>query len=108
VVSVEAEVLHTIRFFGPVKISEVCALTNLPRREVEAAVESLRIRGEPIIGGKAGLRLTEDPDELLRYVQARRRRMFSEWRGTRALRRTAKRMREVEDERIGLTLWGAA
>lgn len=97
-------VLHAIRFYGPLTINEVCTMTKLSRRDVEAAVESLRLAGEPIVGGNDGLHLTEDPVELENYVEARRRRMASIYLGSRALRRTARRLRE----RVDLTLFGAA
>jgi hypothetical protein len=82
----------------------LCSHLHASRRDVEAAVESLRLAGHPIIGGADGLRLTEDPDELEKYVEARRRRMASIYLGSRALRKTLRRLRERSD----LTLWGAA
>lgn len=76
------------------------------RRDVEEAVESLRLAGEPIVGGNDGLRLTENPDELERYLNGRRRRMASIYLGSRSLRATLRHMREVQDEEAGLTLFG--
>lgn len=102
-----AAVLHKIRFLGPLTIAEIATFCAVSRRDVEAAVEELRLSGEPIVAGNDGLHLTENPDELETYVQARRRRIASIYLGNRSLRRTARRMREVEDERIGLTLWAS-
>jgi hypothetical protein len=97
-------VLHAIRFYGPLTIEEVRSFVRVSRREVEAAVEELRLRGEPIVGGNDGLHVTEDPVELEAYVDARRRRIASIYLGCRSLRRTARRMRERAD----LTLWDVA
>lgn len=99
----EHEVRHWLHM-APATIADLALMIGCSRREVEEAVEALRLGGEPIVGGNDGLRLTEDPDELARYVEARRRRAVSIYLGTRALRRTAARMREVRDERDGLTL----
>jgi hypothetical protein len=66
------------------------------------------LKGEPIVGGNEGLRLTEDPDELARYVEARRRRLVSIYRGNRRLRQTVRHMREAQAEADGLTLWRGA
>lgn len=88
----------------PRTLDELRLALRVPRREVEAAVEALRVSGEPIVGGNDGLHLTSDPVELERYVEARRRRLVTIYLGTRALRLTARRMRERTD----LTLWGAA
>jgi biotin operon repressor len=99
----ESEVLHWLRI-QPATIEELRLMLHTTRRDVEEAVESLRLAGEPIVGGADGLRLTENPEELAAYVEARRRRAVSIYLGTRALRRTAARMREVRDEQDGLTL----
>jgi len=94
-------VLTAIKGWGPLPIAEIAALCSLSRRDVEAEVEELRLAGEPIVGDGRGLRYVEDPSELEKYVQARRRRMLSEWKGTVSLKRTLRRMRERE----ALVLW---
>jgi biotin operon repressor len=96
-------ILAVIRDAGPVTIADLARNLGRSRRDIEAAVEELRLAGEPIVGGSDGLRLTSDPDELAAYLEARRRRMASQYRGSRALRRTLRAMRERAD----LTLWGA-
>ena len=99
--SLSHDVLRLTRI--PTTIAEICVLTGASRRDVEACVEELRLSGEPIIAGNSGLFLCEDPQRLSAYIQARRRRMLSEWKGTVALRRTLRRMKERDD----LTLWSA-
>lgn len=99
----EHEVIHWLRL-APATIDDLRLMIRVSRREVEEAVETLRLKGEPIIGGADGLRLTDNPDELAAYVEGRRRRAVSIYLGTRALRRTTARMREIRDERDGLTL----
>lgn len=95
------EVLRLLRTTSST-IDELRLILRVPRREIEGAVEELRLRGEPVIGGSEGLRLTEDPAELAKYLDARRRRMASIYLGSRALRRTLRRMQERAD----LTLFG--
>jgi hypothetical protein len=97
--------MHWLRI-APATIDDLRLMLRVSRREVEEAVESLRLAGEPIVASNDGLRLTENPDELAAYVEARRRRAVSIYLGTRALRRTTARMREVQDEQNGLTLFG--
>lgn len=98
----ERDVLRLLRI--STTIADLALLCAVPRRSVEEAVESLRLRGEPIVGGNAGLWLTEDPDELAAYIEARRRRLVSIYAGNRALRRTLRHMREARD----LTFWDLA
>lgn len=86
----------------PRTLDELRLSLHVSRREVEAAVEALRLSGEPIVGGNDGLHLTTDPDELAAYVEARRRRLATIYRGNRALRSTVRRLRE----RVDLTLFG--
>lgn len=85
-------VLHIIRVAGPITLGEIARLPGMTRREAEAAVEELRLEGEPIVGGNDGLRLTNDPDELAKYLEGRRRRAASIHRGTMSMRRTLRRM----------------
>lgn len=101
----QSEILHWLRI-APATIEDLRLMVHVSRREIEEAVESLRLKGEPIIGGANGLRLTEDPAELERYIEGRRRRMASIYLGSRALRSTLRHMREVQDEQAGLTLFG--
>lgn len=99
----EHEVRHWLRM-QPATIADLGLMIGVSRREVEEAVESLRLSGEPIIAGNDGLRLTENPDELAVYLDARRRRAAQIHRGTMRLRSTLRRMRES----TALTLWDAA
>jgi len=82
-------------------IGELALHVRVSRREIEEAVESLRLAGEPIVGGNDGLTLTADADVLARYLEARRRRTAHIHRGTLKLRTTLRRMQE----RSALTLW---
>jgi len=104
--ALERDVLRLLRI--STTIADLALLCSVPRRSVEEAVESLRLRGEPIVGGNDGLRLTEDPDELEAYIEARRRRLVSIYAGNRALRRTLRHMKEAADARAFLTLWDVA
>lgn len=98
----ERDVLRLLRIRST--IADLAILCGVPRRDIEATVETLRLRGEPIVAGGDGLWITEDAAELEQYVEARRRRIASIYLGNRSLRRTARRMREASD----LTLWDVA
>lgn len=102
--AIEDRVLARLKA-GPRTIDDLRFALGYTRRDVEAAVESLRLAGQPIIGGNDGLHLTEDPDELAAYVDARRRRLVTVYAGTRALRRVLRAMRDRKAAAEGLTLW---
>jgi len=97
--ALQHDVLRLLRI--PTTIADLAILCNVSRRDIEACVEELRLKGEPIVAGNDGLRLTENAEELAAYVDARRRRLVSIYAGNRALRRTWRRMKEATD----LTLW---
>lgn len=86
-------VLRVIRAGGPMTIDDVARTLGMTRRDVESAVQELRLRGEPIIDvGRNGLALTSDPDELAAYLEKRRRRTATVHRGTMSMRRTLRQM----------------
>jgi biotin operon repressor len=89
---------------GPRTIADVAHDTGLSRRDVEAELEELRRNGEPIVAGADGIQLTNDPDELDRTVDQRRRRAVAIHRGTLALRSTVRRLRGGDQQ----SLWGSA
>lgn len=103
----EQQVIWMLRG-APYTLGALASHLRVPRRSVEEAVQSLRLKGEPIVGGNDGLRLVTDPAELDAYIAARRRRGVSEYLGTRALRQTARRLKEAQDADEGLTLFGTA
>jgi hypothetical protein len=76
-------------------------LCGVSRRDIEEAVETLRLDGEPIVAGPYGLRLTDDPEELSAYVKGRRDRARSILRASRPLRATVDRLRQ-RDLTLGL------
>ncbi len=82
-------------------ISLLAARHHWKRRAVEACIQELRLEGHPLVADQYGVRLSEDPDELEAAVEALRRRLLTQSKGVRALRRTARAMRE----RTELTLW---
>lgn len=88
----------------PWTIKSLAWKLGLPRREVEASVERLRLNGDPIIGDAKGLRLTSDPAQLAKYLEQRRRRLVTIYAGNRALRKTLRGMESAADRAAGLTL----
>lgn len=85
-------------------LDEIAAELEVPRREVEQLIEGWRLAGKPIVAGRRGVKWTDDPHELARYLDARRRRMASIYLGSRALRATLRRMTHGEQA----TLWDNA
>lgn len=82
--------------------SDLCSLLQAERRSVEAAIQEARLAGHPIVGSSLrGVRLSDDADEILAYVEDREDRLRSVYAGTKALRETAERMRY--DGTLGLT-----
>jgi biotin operon repressor len=99
----DERILHTLVLSGQTwTIEELRRLLQVPRRDVEAGIESLRLAGNPIIADAHGVRVTNDPDELAAYLEARRRRLVTIYAGNRALRKTLRAMQE----RTALTLFG--
>lgn len=99
----EAErVLATLRRHPDGLTMDVLARwTSLGRRDVEAAVQEIRLAGEPIVTGSFGVRLSDDPAEVAAAAEGLRRRLVTQYLGVRALRRTARTMQSADD----LTLW---
>lgn len=89
----------------PRTLAALAFITGLKRREVEAAVQSLRLRGEPIVSDGEGVRLARDSEDALRCAQRLRRRAIGQLVTARALREAGKRMALAEEERDRLTLW---
>jgi len=103
--TIELDALTCLRYRSmSITMSQLARTVGCSRREAEAAIETLRLQGQPIVADNAGLRLTNDPVELQAYLEARRRRLVSQYKGTRALRRALRRLKERTD----LTLFGAA
>lgn len=103
----EAErVLATLRRHPAGLTMDVLARwTSLGRRDVEAAVQELRLAGEPVITGSFGVRLSDDPAEVAAAAEGLRRRLVTQYLGVRALRQTAKAMHMAADAEQDLTLW---
>jgi len=90
-----AIVRRIIEADGPLTIREIARLTRFSRRDVESAVQALRLSGEPIIDeGVRGLRFTDDPAELEAYIESRLDRAKTILRANRPLEETAQRLRQ--------------
>lgn len=89
----DQRVLDALRHGRWSTIATLTEVLHLSRRDVEAAIESLRLQGEPVIGGSSGVKLTAEPVELEAYLAQRRYRTAAIHRGTMKLRSTLHRMR---------------
>ncbi len=92
----------------PVPIATIAKCLGLSRRQVEAAVQELRLAGEPIIADGDGLRMAWTAAELARYRANFEDRLRTMVRTRRALRDTERRMRRSEAGATQTSLWGAA
>lgn len=97
-------VLATLQHGKWQTIADLGIVLHLSRRDVEAAVETLRLGGTPLIAGGDGVKLTNSPIELEAYIGGRRLRTAAIHRGTMALRSTLRRMKYGNQE----TLFGDA
>jgi len=68
-------------------------------RRVQSACQEARLAGWPIVSDGDGMRLEDDPSAVAMCALALRRRAITQLWTSRALRRTAARMREP------MTLW---
>lgn len=87
---------HTIR--------DLAIEAGVSRREVEQAVQQLRLADNPIATGQRGVRLAHTADELAESYRSLHHRLREQYRTLRAQRRAeaALRTREAGD----LTFWG--
>jgi biotin operon repressor len=88
-----------------VKQADLAFVLGLSIRQVQSALQQLRLEGKPIYSDEDGMRLAQTADEACACADALRRRLVSQYRTVRALRATARRMQEAEDARGRSTLW---
>lgn len=77
-------------------IGLLAQMTNLSRRETEAAVEALRMDGVPVCTGNAGVWLSGDQAELRGQIEARTSRAKTILRGNRGLKQAIAALERVE------------
>ena len=85
-------------------IGELSESLKVSRREIEAAVQSARLDGVPIVSGSEGLWIASTAQEALEAAQALRRRAITQLVTARALRAAGKRMAAIRQP----TLWEEA
>jgi biotin operon repressor len=85
--------------------ADLAFVLGLSIRQVQSALQSLRLEGKPILSDGDGIRLAETADEARACADALRRRLVSQYRTYRALRNTARAMRVREDAAARATLW---
>lgn len=93
----ELLVLRTIERYGPIPTSDIAWLTIMSRREVEEAVQALRLAGRPIIAGAAGLSLAQTSDEVRAWLDSNDGRIRSMLATRRAMKR-ARRMLALTEQ----------
>jgi biotin operon repressor len=92
-------------FWGkPVTISQIAEDMKVSRRQVEHAIEQLRLDGTPICTGSPGVWLSQSAPELYAHAERLRSRAIHVLLGARALRATARRHERVQQT----TLFGDA
>ena len=89
--------------------ADIAKACHLPVRSVQAAIQELRLAGQPIItdpeGSWRGMRLARDADEAMACAVALRRRAINQLLTARAMRHTARRMADEEAAGRHATLW---
>lgn len=98
----EDRVLSALAHHRWATIAGLADVLGVSRRDVEAAIEALRLHGAPVIGGQEGVKLTDDPLELEAYISGRRMRTAAIHRGTMKLRATLNHMRHGAQRSFGL------
>jgi hypothetical protein len=91
--------------FFSVKQADMAFVLGLSTRAVQSALQELRLAGHPIISTSDGVRLTDWAIDVENCAVALRRRAITQLLTSRALRNTARRMREAEDSRSSQTFW---
>ncbi len=90
------------------KQADMAFVLGLSIRQVQSALQQLRLEGHPVFTSEDGVRLAQTADEARACSDALRRRLVSQYRTYKALRNTARRMRDEENRRESLTLWREA
>lgn len=99
-----SDVRAVIEREGPITVSRLARRTGLSERDVQAEVQELRLRGEPIVdAGVRGLRYTRDADELRHYIESRLDRARTILSAQKPLEETERRLRERVDLTLGLS-----
>lgn len=80
-----------------VKQADIAFVLRLSIRQVQSALQQLRLEGKPILSDGDGIRLAQTADEARACAEALRRRLISQYRTYRALRATARRMHLAEN-----------
>src|SRR5688572_14557323 len=96
-------VIHDLLRSAPQTKRVLAERAGTTSREVELAINALRLAGWPILSDSDGYRLSQDPQEVLACSQRLRRRAVNQYRTARALRSTARRMTAPQIE-----LWSVA
>jgi biotin operon repressor len=91
-------VLLYVTLSGPVTIADIARDLGLPRREVEQAIQSLRLQGNPIATGQDGVRLARTADELAESNRSLHHRLVQQYQTLRAQRRAEARLRAGESD----------
>lgn len=91
---------------GPTKQPELAQRLGVPVREVQEAIQRLRVGGEPICSGDAGVWLARDADELAASNRRLHHRLREQYRTLRAQRRAEVKLR-LRDQRAEQLRWTA-
>ena len=91
----------------PITLTDLSWALGIGRREVEHAVQELRLSGRPVVSGGSGVRLARDATEALACAARLRTRALTQMATARALRDAGRRLEAQEAAQGRLTLWGA-
>lgn len=95
--STESEVMRVLRdegWRGPMTIERLTQITppGISRRDIESAIQQLRLEGQPIITDAHGVHLSHDPAEVRATAMKLRDRALTQMVTAKALDDTADRL----------------
>ena len=90
------------------KQADMAFVLGISVRAVQSALQQLRLAGKPVYSDTDGVRLAQTADEARACSEALRRRLVSQYKTYRALRNTARRMRDEEAAAQRMTLWDSS
>lgn len=97
-------VLLYLTLAGPATIRDIALDLGASRRDVEQAIQQLRLEGNPICSGAAGVRLARTADELAASNRSLHHRLREQYRTLRAQRRAEAQLRARENRDLTLGL----
>lgn len=103
--STPERVLYLLTIYGePFTIRDIALRLSVSRREIEEAIQMLRLAGNPISSGQHGVRMARTAAELAESNRSLHHRLRAQYQTLRAQRRAEARLRVRETGELTLGL----